>query len=119
MEQASGYDMSGVRDAALNNMSQGLCMFGPDNRLQLWNERYLEMYRIPSDRIFVGCTIEELSRLPVLAEGVETEEQRAFLAKEGCAEIQGYLIGRPQPIARYSHRVTDWVSEEVLVALAS
>src|ERR1700704_210959 len=32
-------------DAALNNMSQGLCMFGPDNRLQLWNERYLKLYR--------------------------------------------------------------------------
>jgi EAL domain-containing protein (putative c-di-GMP-specific phosphodiesterase class I) len=58
-------------------------------------------------------------RLPVLAEGVETEEQRAFLAKEGCTEIQGYLIGRPQPIAHYSHLVTDSVSEEVLVALAS
>ena len=35
-------------DAALNNMSQGLCMFGPDNRLQLWNERYVTMYRLPS-----------------------------------------------------------------------
>jgi EAL domain-containing protein (putative c-di-GMP-specific phosphodiesterase class I) len=58
-------------------------------------------------------------RLPVLAEGVETEAQRAFLAKEGCTEIQGYLIGRPQPIAHYHHLVTDSVSEEVLVALAS
>jgi len=27
-------------DAALNNMSHGLCMFGPDNRLLLWNDRY-------------------------------------------------------------------------------
>jgi diguanylate cyclase len=58
-------------------------------------------------------------RLPVLAEGVETEEQRAFLAKEGCTEIQGYLIGRPQPIAHYRHLVTDSVSKEILVALAS
>jgi diguanylate cyclase (GGDEF)-like protein len=41
-------------------------------------------------------------RLPVLAEGVETEEQRGFLAHEGCDEIQGYLIGRPQPIAAYA-----------------
>jgi len=29
-------------DAALNNMSHGLCMFGPDNRLLLWNERYVK-----------------------------------------------------------------------------
>lgn len=43
--------------------------------------------------------------LPVIAEGVETEAQRAFLIEEGCAEIQGYLIGRPQPIAHYRHVV--------------
>ena len=40
--------------------------------------------------------------LPVIAEGVETKEQELdFLAEGGCAEIQGYLIGRPYPIARY------------------
>jgi diguanylate cyclase (GGDEF)-like protein len=40
-------------------------------------------------------------KLPVIAEGVETKQQLGFLAREGCAEIQGYLIGRPQPIAHY------------------
>ena len=40
--------------------------------------------------------------LPVLAEGVETKEQLAFLAKESCDEIQGYLIGRPLPIEDYA-----------------
>jgi len=40
-------------------------------------------------------------RMPVIAEGVETESEREFLMQEGCREIQGYLIGRPQPIASY------------------
>jgi EAL domain-containing protein (putative c-di-GMP-specific phosphodiesterase class I) len=43
--------------------------------------------------------------LPVVAEGVETEEQLEFLAKENCNGIQGYLIGRPKPIAEYAEMV--------------
>jgi len=40
--------------------------------------------------------------LPVTAEGVETKEQLAFLAKEACDQIQGYLIGRPLPVEDYA-----------------
>ena len=40
--------------------------------------------------------------LPVLAEGVETKDQLAFLAKESCDEIQGFLVGRPLPIGEYA-----------------
>ncbi|MFN4119124.1 EAL domain-containing protein [Acidovorax sp.] len=36
--------------------------------------------------------------LDVLAEGVETEAQRAFLEHHGCTLWQGYLFGRPAPI---------------------
>jgi diguanylate cyclase (GGDEF)-like protein/PAS domain S-box-containing protein len=43
--------------------------------------------------------------VPVLAEGVETAEQVKFLATEGCDEIQGYYIGRPQRIADYAEMV--------------
>ena len=33
--------------------------------------------------------------LKVVAEGVETEVQRAYLVKRRCSELQGYLISRP------------------------
>lgn len=36
--------------------------------------------------------------IPVLAEGVETEEQASALAREGCSEVQGFLYGRPETI---------------------
>lgn len=39
--------------------------------------------------------------IPVTAEGVETEGQVAFLAEENCDALQGYLLGRPGPIANY------------------
>ena len=37
--------------------------------------------------------------LKVIAEGVERDDQRAFLALHGCDQMQGYLVARPQPAA--------------------
>ncbi|TNC12830.1 EAL domain-containing protein [Methylobacterium terricola] len=39
--------------------------------------------------------------LPVLAEGVETSAELAFLGAENCHEAQGYLLGRPGPMAHF------------------
>jgi EAL domain-containing protein (putative c-di-GMP-specific phosphodiesterase class I) len=36
----------------------------------------------------------------VLAEGIETEAQWQFLAREGCAKGQGYLFAKPQSLAQ-------------------
>jgi EAL domain-containing protein (putative c-di-GMP-specific phosphodiesterase class I) len=40
-------------------------------------------------------------RLPVLAEGVETAAELAFLESERCDQVQGYLLGRPGEIAGF------------------
>ena len=40
-------------------------------------------------------------QLTVIAEGVETEAQREFLAAEGCDDMQGYLRGKPMPLDEF------------------
>lgn len=39
--------------------------------------------------------------LSIIAEGVETQEQRAFLAEIGCMYYQGYLFGRPMAASEF------------------
>ncbi|HEY0312557.1 MAG TPA: EAL domain-containing protein [Allosphingosinicella sp.] len=45
--------------------------------------------------------------MPVVAEGVETREQLDALRAEGCDQVQGYLISRPNPIAHFEGVVMD------------
>lgn len=72
----------------------------------------LDVNRLKIDRSFVSdmmsngksvaiiSTLIELARridLSILAEGIETEEQRSVLEAFGCNEGQGYLFGKPMP----------------------
>ena len=43
--------------------------------------------------------------LTVIAEGVETVPQRDMLAAQGCDAYQGYLLGRPMPVADFERQV--------------
>jgi diguanylate cyclase (GGDEF)-like protein/PAS domain S-box-containing protein len=76
----------------------------------------LPLDQLKIDRSFVrdilidGCsgtiaqTIISLGRamgLSVIAEGVEIEEQRDFLARLGCKAFQGYLCSRPLPLENF------------------
>jgi diguanylate cyclase len=45
--------------------------------------------------------------VPVVAEGVETTEQLDALRAEGCDQVQGYLISRPNPISHFENVVID------------
>ncbi len=43
--------------------------------------------------------------LSVIAEGVETEEQRRFLLQNGCSIYQGYLFSRPVPLKDFENLI--------------
>ena len=51
-------------DAALNNMSQGLCMFNSDGRLTTINRRFAEIFKVPSEAITSGMTVSQISWRP-------------------------------------------------------
>lgn len=53
-----------------------------------------------SDEVIVRTIIVMSNTLgmKVIAEGVETEDQRDILARNGCYTYQGYLFGKPLPI---------------------
>jgi diguanylate cyclase (GGDEF)-like protein/PAS domain S-box-containing protein len=56
-----------------------------------------------SDRAIVR-TIIAMARglnLDIIAEGVETEEQRQYLMEKGCTNYQGYLFSKPVPIEQF------------------
>ena len=46
-------------------------------------------------------SLAEAMGLTVIAEGVETEAQRGFLARQGCRAYQGYLFSHPLPMDRF------------------
>lgn len=66
-------------DTAVNNMSQGLCFFDAAQRLIVCNDRYIEMYGLPPDRIGPGTPLAEIVDLRFAAGSVPEMSRDEYL----------------------------------------
>ena len=55
--------------------------------------------------------------ISTVAEGVETQAQADWLKAQGCHQLQGYLLGRPVPVAEFLARWCGEAAKDVVPAL--
>ncbi|BAU92818.1 diguanylate cyclase [Methylorubrum populi] len=106
-------------DAALENMTHGLCMFDAEQRLLVWNRRYLEIFGLSEDAVHVGMSqraiIETLVALGRYKRGATvdaiSEGTRTSLTEDGLKSVLRELAdGR---VIAVTHRPMDgggWVA---------
>jgi len=88
--------------SALDNMTQGLCMFDASARLIICNEQYLEMYGLTREHAYPGCLLRELLEYRTqtgtffqnIDEYVEAAKRRVIEGKvfSNIVEVRGRAI---------------------------
>ncbi|WP_334529832.1 sensor domain-containing protein [Bradyrhizobium sp. AZCC 2230] len=76
----------------------------PFDKIKIDRAFIMNLGRNPQSAAIVRAVIDlgHGLEMSIIAEGVETIEQLAFLAREGCDGVQGYLLGKPLPIGKYA-----------------
>jgi EAL domain-containing protein (putative c-di-GMP-specific phosphodiesterase class I) len=76
----------------------------PANRLKIDQAFVRDIAREPTRAAITRAVLAVAGelKLDVVAEGVETVDERDFLADLGCQRMQGYLFGRPVPAEEFA-----------------
>ena len=104
-------------EAALNNMSEGLCMFDASTRLVLCNERYIEMYRLDPELATPGALLRELLEQRKRS-GTFTGDSDSYIedtlrrmrASSGLQDIRDMPDGRVISVSSRPMRGGGWVA---------
>jgi EAL domain-containing protein (putative c-di-GMP-specific phosphodiesterase class I) len=93
---------------SLNNFGTGYSSMQYINRLPLDQIKIDQTFvsNITSDKsdkaiVHTIIAMAQSMDLDVIAEGMETEEQRQLLMDKGCTNFQGFLFGKPMPIEQF------------------
>ncbi|WP_432732449.1 EAL domain-containing protein [Jeongeupia wiesaeckerbachi] len=81
----------------------------PANELKIDRGFVNELAHDSDDAAIVSAIVAlgQTLNLNIVAEGVETPAQRAFLTRLGCDSLQGFLLGRPVPASEFPRLVAD------------
>lgn len=71
------------------------------------DKSFIDDYNDEKGSSIICCVLDlaKMLELPVVAEGVETENQYLYLKQRGCEVIQGYYFAKPMPAAEYVKRM--------------
>ena len=106
-------------DAALQNMTQGLCMFDAQSRLVVSNRRYRDIFGLPADLDILGKTQPEICAMliargcyppSVTIDDIKARTQRALQSADGLPVVRDLADGRTLSIGYRGMDGGGWVS---------
>ncbi|MFZ1171040.1 MAG: PAS-domain containing protein [Bradyrhizobium sp.] len=112
-EKAAELELINARfNAALRHMSQGICLYNPDQRIVIANSRYAEIYRLREDQVQPGTTVREIlqARIENGTNFATDPDVYVTVNVKQASEIQELADGRVVEIKRQPMANGGWLT---------
>ena len=72
------------------------------------DKSFIDDYADEKGSSIIQCVLNlaKMLKIPVVAEGVETQDQYFYLKDSGCDVIQGYYFSKPVPKAEFLEKLS-------------